>query len=166
VGPDLSTVLQGSAPVGSGPARQLRWRNTSSTATDGYVRVMSLQCGTDCGVDDTYRIRAYETTGRIPRFNQAGQSTVVVLQNTTSAAIAGDAYFWGGTGALLFTQAFNVPPRGTQNILLNAIPALANQSGTVTISHNGPHGGLAGKGVTVDPVGGLAFDTPMILLSR
>ena len=36
-------------------------------SAENYVRVSSTSCGSDCGSDDVYRIRAYETTLRSPR---------------------------------------------------------------------------------------------------
>ena len=61
---DFSTVLQSRLRRGVGGARTLRWQNTSGIAQAFYVRVQSAQCRTDCGADDTYRVRAYETTLR------------------------------------------------------------------------------------------------------
>ena len=162
VASDLTTVLQASGPVGSGPARRLRWRNTSATSADGYVRVMSSECTTNCGADDQYRVRAYETTGRISRFNTtAGQSCVLFLQNATSATVSGDVYFWSQTGALLATQAFTINTRSTQTINVASVPNMTNRSGTITVSHIAPHGGLVGKSVVLDPATGFSFDTPM-----
>jgi hypothetical protein len=160
VGNDLTTILQSSVPVGTGPARHLRWRNTGSTTLDSYVRVSSLSCGTDCGSDDVYRVRAYETTGRIPRFNQGGgQASVVILQNVTSSSITGDVHFWSGSGALLHTQPFTLNAHGAQSLILATMPQLTGLSGTITLPHNGPHGGLVGKSVAVDTLSGLAFDS-------
>ena len=114
-------MLQSSAPVGPGPARSLRWRNSTSVAADSYVRIRSLACGTDCGADDVYRVRAYETTVRVPRFNlTGGQVTVILVQNTTSAAVSGTAYFWSNTGALLASQTFDLNPRASQTMVLSS----------------------------------------------
>jgi hypothetical protein len=60
---DGSTVLQGSAAIGTGSSRSLRWENSSAAAVDDqFVRVQSGGCTTSCGSQDVYRIRAYETT--------------------------------------------------------------------------------------------------------
>ena len=57
---------------------------------------------TACGADDTYRVRAWETTYAIPRFNHSGtQGTVLVVQNATARTVAGRAYFWSAAGSLL-----------------------------------------------------------------
>jgi hypothetical protein len=93
IGPDGTTVVQTSIPAGTGQARSLRWENSTSTdVLDQTVRVSSGDCTTNCGSDDTYRVRAYETTLAIPRFNNTGtQVTVLLLQNSTDAPINGVA---------------------------------------------------------------------------
>ena len=98
---DGTTVVQTSQAVGVGPSRTLRFANTTSATVDGHlVRVRSGSCGSDCGADDVYRIRAWETTGSIPRFNNsATQVTVLVLQNRTSAPVSWTAYFWSSAGS-------------------------------------------------------------------
>lgn len=164
---DLATVLQSSAPVGPGPARSLRWRNTSSVAADSYVRIRSVACGTDCGADDVYRVRAYETTVRIPRFNlTGGQVTVILVQNTTSTAVSGTAHFWSNSGALLASQSFDLNPRAVSALALVGISALTGQSGSVTITHTGPYGAITGKGVAADTLTGATYDSPLTLKER
>src|SRR4029450_8041120 len=67
---DGSTVLQSSVGMSSGleDSRRLRLGPPGSTAVnDQFVRVFSGGCTTDCGADDVYRIRFYETTGAITR---------------------------------------------------------------------------------------------------
>ena len=97
---DGATIVQSSQAAGVGFARSLRWMNTTTNTIDNEtVRVRSAGCTTDCGADDTYRIRAYETTAAVRRFNNAGsQNTVLLLQNPTDAAIAGTVYFWSSAG--------------------------------------------------------------------
>ena len=81
------TLIGGSAPSGVGHAQTVRMIGSSSASMPTlyrYIRVRSAGCTTDCGADDTYRIRLRETTGRVARFNQTGgQRTVMILQNTT-----------------------------------------------------------------------------------
>ena len=83
---DGATIVQSSQAAGVGFARSLRWMNaTTNTIDDETVRVRSAGCTTDCGADDTYRIRAYETTATVSRFNNAGsQNTILLLQNPTT----------------------------------------------------------------------------------
>ena len=159
IAPDLTTVLEDSVPVGTGHARSLRVANDTAAAVLDYVRVRSAGCASDCGPDDTYRIRVRETTGRIPRFNEAGsQRTLVVLQNTTDAPVAARASYWSAAGAPLDVVTVTLAPRAT--IVLPTPAGAQGASGSITVSHDGPHGAIAGKAVAVDPVG-LSFDTPM-----
>ena len=163
---DLATVVQGSTAVGTGPARTLRWEHDSAVADDGYVRVRSTQCS-PCGPDDVYRVRAYETTLSIPRFNNAGgQVTVLVLQNPTSRSIDGTLRFWNAAGAALGSSGFALAPRQTLVLNTSGVAGVAGQSGTITIAHTAGYGALAGKTVALDPSGGFSFDTPAVARSR
>src|SRR6185503_16609330 len=118
--------------------------------------------GTNCGADDVYRIRFYDTTGLLTRFNNAGtQSTVVILQNAGSAPVAGRAFFWSTQGALLGSAQVTLPARGSQVIPTSQVPGVAGQGGSITVAHDGAYGVVTGKAVSLDPSGGLAFDTPM-----
>jgi len=127
------------------------------------VRVRSLSCTTGCGADDTYRIRAYETTYAIPRFNNsATQGTVVVLQNRSSRAVAGHLNFWDASGALLLAQPFSLAPRGTLAQNATILPALLGRSGSITVSSDGGYGDLTGKAVALEPATGFSFDSPLV----
>jgi uncharacterized repeat protein (TIGR01451 family) len=163
---DGVTVLQGSGPAGAGASRSLRWINGAPTpVTDEYVRVGSLGCGADCTAEDRYRLRAFETTASIARFNNsASQGTVVLLQNTTSDALTGSLLFWESAGALLHEQPFSLGPHAVLTYGSSSNPALAGQSGSITVVHDGRYGALAGKAVALEPATGFTFDTP--LLSR
>jgi uncharacterized repeat protein (TIGR01451 family) len=158
------TVLQASVPVGVGFSRSLRWANaTAATIDDQSVRVRSDGCTTDCGPDDTYRIRAYETTASIPRFNNSGtQVTVLLLQNPRSEPIAGTIYFWSAAGALVGQQSFSLVPHGV--LALNTASVAPGAGGALSIAHDGPYDALVGKTVALEPATGFSFDTP--LLSR
>jgi uncharacterized repeat protein (TIGR01451 family) len=164
VGPDGTTVVQAAVAVGTGPSRSLRWMNTTSGEVEGEaVRVRSAGCGTDCGPDDVYRIRAYETTCSVPRFNNAGtQVTVLVLQNPTSYAIAGEAYFRTSAGALVAVEAFSLGPHATLVLNTAAIPGAAGVSGAITVAHDGRYGDLSGKTVALEPATGFSFDSPLL----
>jgi hypothetical protein len=169
---DGSTVLQNSLPVeeGLGFARSLRFRNTIATpVNDQYLRVMSGGCTTDCGPDDRYRIRAYETTFAIPRFNNsATQGTVVLIQNPTDYTVTGTLIFFSAAGAVLHQQPFTppIPPHGLYSVATPGIPALAGQSGTITVIHDARYGDLVGKAVALEPSTGFSFDTAMVWRPR
>lgn len=158
---DGATVVQSSQTAGVGFARSLRWTNTTSaTIDDQTVRVRSAGCSTDCGMDDTYRIRAYETTATVPRFNNAGtQLTVLLLQNRSGETIAGTVYFWSAAGTLAGQQAFTLTPR--QLLVLNTATVAPGVGGSMSVVHDGPYDALAGKTVALEPATGFSFDSPL-----
>jgi hypothetical protein len=131
------------------------------------VRVQSGLCATSCGADDVYRVRAYDTTYSIPRFNNVGsQGTVLIIQNTRSAPVAGRVFFWSGAGGLLASQAFNLPSRGTFVLNTLTVAGLPGTSGTITVTSDAPYGTLVGKSVALEPSSGFSFDSPMLPRSR
>lgn len=160
---NLSTVLQTGDAIGTGTGRSLRWMNTATTAVvNQAVRVRATGCGTACGADDTYRVRAWETTCAIPRFNQSGtQGTVLVVQNRTGRTVSGRAYFWSTAGVLLGESPIALVARGTHVLNVATVAGLAGQSGSITIAHDGGYGALAGKAVALEPSTGFSFDSPM-----
>lgn len=162
LGSDNLTVLQTGQPVGTGPARSLRWEQASAVdAMHQTLRVRSTGCTTACDADDRYRIRLYETTMTMARFNNIQNNiSVLIVQNPNPFQVNGTLWFWNQAGALLYARTFVVPVRGVYQLhpLLNA--PLLGQGGTVTLTSNAPYGTLAAKGVTIDSQGGFAFDTP------
>ena len=71
------TVLQTAQAVAVGDSVSLRWENsTAATVVNQQIR-MGGSCAGGCGTDDVYRIRAFETTYRVPRFNNAGSQVTV-----------------------------------------------------------------------------------------
>jgi hypothetical protein len=159
---DNVTVLQAGGPTGTGAAVALRWENPSTLAlTNQHLRVTAA-CGGACGTDDAYRVRAWETTLAGPRFNNGGgQVTVVVLANGTSSTVQGHVFFWSGSGAPLASHAFTLGPRQSLALNPSTVPAVAGQSGSLTVSHTGAFGALAGKAVSLEPATGFSFDTPL-----
>jgi uncharacterized repeat protein (TIGR01451 family) len=162
IGPDGTTIMQSSMPVGAGPSRSLRWANATASVVEGdAIRVRSAGCTTDCGTDDVYRIRAFETTYSVPRFNNSGtQVTVLLLQNPTSDTITGEVYFRSAAGALVATHPFSVGPKGALVVNTASIPGAAGVSGAITVAHNGRYGELFGKTVALEPATGFSFDSP------
>jgi uncharacterized repeat protein (TIGR01451 family) len=165
---DATTVMQSSQAAGAGSSRSLRWENDSAVpVSDQYVRVRSAGCTTTCTSADAYRIRAWDTTLFGPRFNNsATQVTVLVLQNTTDAPVAGHVHFWGGSGALVGAQTLSIAPRGSLVLNTSAVPGVAGQSGSLTLSHDAPYGVLLGKAVAVEPATGFTFDSPLVPRAR
>lgn len=158
---DGSTVEQSSSPVGTGSSRTLRWMTT--TGLDGYIRVRSNTCTTDCGPDDVYRLRAYDTTYAIPRFNNsATQVTVLLLQNPTNETVNARAYFFDATAGMIHSEAFTLAPKALAVFNTATAVPLAGASGSIVITHDGAYGSLAGKSVALEPATGFSFDSPMV----
>jgi hypothetical protein len=157
------TQVQAATGSGVGSSRSLRWANTGTTAVGNEsIVVASGGCGTACGSDDVYRIRTYDTTGVLARFNNSGSlASVLILQNTGAVAVSGRAFFWSPQGALLGTVAISMGPRASQTVLTFQVPSLVGQSGSITVAHDAPYGVLTGKAVALEPSSGFSFDTPM-----
>jgi hypothetical protein len=160
---DNLTVVQTGAAVGIGSARALRWQRRLATAdTRPFVRVRSTGCTTACGADDIYRLRSYETTATIPRFNNsATQVTVVLLQNPTDGPVEANIDFWSTGGSLLATAPVSLAPHALGVVNAASIAALAGQAGSITVTHDGPYAALAGKAVALEPATGFSFDSPL-----
>ena len=165
LGPDYS-VLSGSVAAGSGISRSLRFENAlPSPVSTEFVRVRSGSCDTTCTTDETYRLRLYDTTYRVARFNNsATQVTVLVLRNEGDAAVAGHVWAWGPGGSAIGGQAFSIAPHGTFS--LNTSTLAPGSSGSLTVSTDGYHGQLSGKAASVEPSTGFTFDTSMELRPR
>jgi uncharacterized repeat protein (TIGR01451 family) len=160
--PDLTDVLQDSTAVGVGPSRSLRLENAAATPREDYVGVRSASCDTSCGADDTYRVRAWETTLAGARFNNAGnQTTVLVLHNPTATSVSGHVWLWRGNGLLVGSLPFALVPHQTLVQNTAGVSGAAGVTGSVTVSHDGPYAGLVGKTVALEPTTGFSFDTPL-----
>jgi uncharacterized repeat protein (TIGR01451 family) len=167
VASDGTTVLQSSTPAGAGSSRSLRIENSTASAIDDqWVRVKSAGC-LYCEAEDVYRLRAFDTTYRVARFNNsATQITILALQNPTSQPVAGHAQFWSPAGTLLASQPFSLPAHGAFVVNTSTVSGLSGQSGSVTVSHDAPYGALYGKAVALEPATGFTFDTPMLPRER
>jgi uncharacterized repeat protein (TIGR01451 family) len=160
---DGITVIQSSEPAGTGRSRSLRWENGVAPVLDQMVRVRSQGCGSDCGPEDVYRLRAYETTVTVARFNSSGtQATVLLLQNVGASSVAGHVYFIGAAGGVLETVSFSVVPHGSFVVSTVSLPALIGQAGSIRVAHDGRYGDLTGKAVALEPATGFTFDTPVV----
>lgn len=152
--------LQTSVASDFGGVLGLEWQQGATPALHN-VRVSGAACGLACGTEQQYRIRFYDTTYSVARFNNTGtQSTVLLVQNATDRACAVTYHFVGAGGALLASVASELTPRE-----LEVVPAAASapgQSGSVRVTHTCGVGGLSGKAVSLEPATGFAFDTALV----
>jgi len=171
-GPDLlrvdsdgTTVLQTGTSGSGGASKSLRFENANAADNDAeFIRVHSAGCVADCDSNDTFRIRAYDTTYRMSRFNNnATQITVVVIANPTDQVATGTIWFYQATtGNVLASQAVAIQPKATFVLNTSTIPALLGQAGSATLSNDAAFGALTGKAVAVEPASGFTFDTAMV----
>lgn len=159
---DGTTVLLEAGPViGGSFTRALWWINTAAVPVMERIRVANPSCGTNCGSDDTYTIRARETTVNVARWNASGtQATVLVTQNTSMYTVQAWFHYWNGAGTLLQAVAASLPPKAQTVVNLATIPGLSGQSGHITVAFAGPYGALNIKAVALEPATGFTFDTP------
>jgi len=160
---DNVTVLQTAVPEGTGSVLAMRWENTvPATVNNQTIRLRSPDCGSGCGVDDVYTLRVYDTSPSVARFNNSGtQVTVVIVQNPRAQTLNGHIHFWSVAGTLLVTEPFTLGPQATVVVNTSSLPALEGQAGSITVSHDGPYGGIAGKTVALEPATGFSFDSPL-----
>lgn len=165
IAPDTSTVLQAAAAVGTGTSRTLRWQNTTDDPQRHLVRLRSRGCSTDCGPDDRYRLRVYDTTASLARFNTTGgQATVVVVQNRGHAGVAGTLWFADADGRPAGSRAFTLGPHAV--LALNVATLLPGRSGSLTLSHDAGYGLLAAKAIAIEPANGTSYDTVLQYRAR
>jgi hypothetical protein len=159
---DGTTVLASGQAIGTGFSRSLRFMNNTATQIDTQtVRVQSGDCSTDCGPDDVYFIRGYETTYSVPRFNNSGtQITVLLMQNPTNYPITGTVYFWNTAGTQVANSPFTLT--GKQVQVLNTSTVAPGVAGALTIVNDGRYGDLSAKTVALEPATGFSFDSPAI----
>ena len=62
---------------------------------------------------------------------------------------------------LLGQQPFTLASKQTQVLNTATVAGVAGQGGTLTVSHDGRYGDLAGKTVALEPSTGFSFDSPM-----
>jgi len=158
-----TTSLQAGIPIGVGYSQSLAWDN-AGVAVNEAVRVISTACtpvGT-CDTNDQYRIRFYDTTCAIARFNNsATQVTVMVIQNTTSGPVNGHYYLYSPAGVLLnpATTTFSLAANAT--LVRNTTLDAPGGSGSITVTNDFGYGAVAGKAVALEPATGFTFDTAL-----
>jgi hypothetical protein len=148
------------------PDPALSARGTSLQADDprlNFVRVAGPACGTGCQAEDRYRVRFFETTYTIPRFNNTGtQATTLLIQNSSDRVCIAGCYYFDANGAPLdITTFLGLEPGELKVVPPGSLPQ--GQSGSVRVAHTCGYGGLSGKAVSVEATTGFTFDTPLVL---
>jgi len=158
----LGTTVQASATMADfGGTLSLVWKNATASTVAQFARVWGASCGLVCLDNARYRIRFYDTTYTIARFNNSGtQATVLMVQNVGDRSCDVSYAFQSETGALLGLVDRTLPARGLDVFATAAL--VPNQSGSVRVAHTCGYGGLSGKAVSIEPAAGLAFDTQMV----
>jgi hypothetical protein len=154
-----------SNPLGaSGSARVLYFRNETAVPIENeFVRVANPLCAGACLANEQYRIRLFDTTYGIPRYNNSGsQVTILVVQNTSDRTVFMNAFFLNTAGSLLYAHSQNLTPFGTAIFNSSTIGALAGTSGSIIVQNDGRYGVLTGKAVSLEPTTGFTFDTLMV----
>lgn len=158
------SVVPSNALGASGSARVLYFRNETGTLIeDERIRVANPLCAGACLATEQYRIRLFDTTYGISRFNNsATQVTVLVIQNTSDRVVYFNAHFFDANGVLQGTHSQNIPPFGAAVVNSSGLPGLAGKSGSIVVNNDGRYGVLTGKAVSLEPATGFAFDTQMV----
>ncbi|MET0554466.1 MAG: hypothetical protein ABW221_15585 [Vicinamibacteria bacterium] len=159
-----SVVEQSAESQDFGGVLSLSWREGPGDPQPRTIRVRSAACAlSPCGSEDRYRIRFYETTYTIPRFNNSGtQTTVLIVQNLTDRECEVLYHLDSATGD--FDTGGDFFPYGMH--VIDTAAVAPNQSGHVRIAHTCGYGGLAGKAVAIEPATGFTFDTAMVHLAN
>jgi hypothetical protein len=153
----------GATPFYSGYSQSLRWENTTAAPVTDFIRLRSGGCTTTCNADDVYRIRAFDTTLGIPRFNNsASQITIVQIANSAEYSANVSLHFWSTTGTHLGTSNAAIPARGLLVLNTSTLPFAAGVGGSMTVAHDAEYGRITGKAVAVEPATGFTFDTPAV----
>jgi hypothetical protein len=163
---DSVTVVQNSVQL-SGYSAALRWQNATGTPETNWIRVSGASCSTTCSNNDQYRIRMYETTYSIPRFNNsASQITVVLVTSVVTFSCSAQFNFFDATGTFLGSTSNTFSPRETFVLNSSTLGFAAGASGSISVSHTCGYSGLTGKAVALEPSTGFTFDTAMIPRGR
>ena len=133
------------------------------SAGDNYVRVQGAACGSSCTSQARYRMRFYDTTYTIPRFNNSGtQSTVLLVVNASDRTCTGFYEFFQNDGTRVLDRQFLLSPAQLDVFPLASEAQLAGVSGSIRILHTCGYGGLSGKAVSLEPSTGFTFETPLV----
>jgi hypothetical protein len=143
----------------------VRWQQGSGPSVH-LVRMGNNACDGVCQATDTYRVRFYDTTYTVPRFNNsATQSTVLFVQNTVAAPCAVTQHYFSPSGGLIASSGpETINPR--TSLVTDTAAIVPGVSGSIRVTHDCGYGNLSGKAVSVEPSTGFAFDTAMAARPR
>ena len=145
--------------------RSIRWVGTQDTVAE-YLRVTGHLTNVE-DASSTYKVRFWDTTYSIPRWNAVGgQATVFVITNLHQGNVAATIYFYNAAGALTATHPFTMGQNHGYVLSTASVPGLTGFSGHAHVVHNAGWGGLTGKAVALEPATGFTFDTAMVPLSQ
>jgi hypothetical protein len=158
--PDDIPITVNRGPTGPQPAfRTQTLRFASNVTVPALARVLGDQA-VPVGPGHSYEISFRDTTYFAPRWNNSGtQVSVVVVQNLTPNLVFGSVDFFDASGNLLYDDLLWLEPHGSNVISTAGTSQLVGQSGSLSISHDGGYGALAGKVVALEPATGFTFDT-------
>ena len=163
---DAVTIAQNSVQL-AGYSAALRWQNTAAAAETNWIRVSGASCGTTCSNNDQYRIRMYETTYAIPRFNNSGtQITVLIVSSVATFTCSAQFNFYSPSAVFLGSTTNTFSPRETLVLNTSSLGFAAGASGSIIVSHTCGYSGMAGKAVALEPSTGFSFDTAMVPRNR
>jgi hypothetical protein len=156
------TVVQNASGVENPGALTLKFRRDLGSPQTEYVRVSGPACSTLCDLNDRYTIRHYDTTYTVPRFNNSGsQSTVLIVQNVTAHGCEIAPTYFRSDGVSI-TSLLSLPANGQVVIPTASVTGVTGQSGSIRLAHTCGYEGLSGKAVSIEPATGFTFDTLLV----
>jgi hypothetical protein len=157
-----TTVVQNSVQL-MGYSAVLRWQNATSTTETNWIRVSGAACTTACTSNDQYRIRFYDTTYGIPRFNNGGsQVTVLNVASIVPFSCSATFHFFNTAGTFLGSTTNTFSARELFVLNTSTLAFATGQNGSIIVSHTCGYGGLAGKAVALEAATGFTFDTQLV----
>lgn len=160
---DGTQALQNALVTDNGGVLSLAWTHGQGLAgATSFIKVHGATCSPSCaGLRATYRIRFYDSTYTVPRFeNSDEQQTTLIVQNVIDRACQAFYTFIGDDGAVLHNQGpVTLPARGLSVFRTGIV--VPGASGSIRIAHTCGYGGLSGKAVAVEPSTGFTFDTAL-----